>query len=65
LPGLINDPGTLPGNYQVRSDGRVTAAISTVSSNLILYMVAPGQAYILQNDPNVEISGQINLQTSP
>jgi len=65
LPGLINDPGTLPGNYQVRSDGRVTAAINTVSSNLILYMVAPGQAFILQNDPNVEISGQISLQTSP
>ena len=65
LPGLINDPGTLPGNYQVRSDGRVPAAISMVSSNLILYMVAPAQAYILQNDPNVEISGQISLQTSP
>jgi hypothetical protein len=65
LPGLINDPGTLPGTYQVRSDGRVSAAISTVSSNLILYMVSPGQAYILQNDPNVELSGQISLQTSP
>jgi hypothetical protein len=65
LPGLINDPGTLPGTYQVRNDGRVTAAINTVSSNLILYMVAPGQAYILQNDSTVEISGQISLQTSP
>jgi hypothetical protein len=65
LPGLINDPGTLPGTYQVRSDGRVSAAISTVSSNLILYMVSPGEAYILQNDPNVELSGQISLQTSP
>jgi len=64
-PGLINDPGTLPGTYQVRNDGRVTAAISTLSSNLILYMVGPGQAYILQNDPNVEISGQVSLQTSP
>jgi len=65
LPGLINDPGTLPGTYQVRSDGRVSAAISTLSSNLILYMVSPGQAYILQNDPNVALSGQISLQTSP
>ena len=64
-PGVINDPGTLPGTYQVRNDGRVTAAISTLSSNLILYMVGPGQAYILQNDPNVEISGQVSLQTSP
>jgi hypothetical protein len=65
LPGVINDPGTLSGNYQVRSDGRVEAAISTLSSNLILYMVGPGQAYILQNDPDVEISGQVTLQTSP
>jgi hypothetical protein len=65
LPGLINDPGTLPGTYQVRNDGRVTASISTLSSNLILYMVSPGQAYILQNDPNVEISGQVALQTFP
>lgn len=64
-PGLINHPGTLSGTYQVRNDGRVTAAISTLSSNLILYMVGPGQAYILQNDPNVEISGQVSLQTSP
>jgi hypothetical protein len=65
LPGVINDPGTLSGNYQVRSDGRVEAAISTLSSNLILYMVGPDQAYILQNDPDVEISGQVTLQTSP
>jgi len=28
-------------------------------------MVSPSQAYILQNDPNVELSGQISLQTSP
>jgi hypothetical protein len=65
LPGLINDPGILPGTYQVRNDGRVTAAVNTVSSNLILYMVSPGQAYILQNDPDVEISGQVTSQTSP
>ena len=65
LPGVINDPPTLSGSYQVESDGRVTASISTISSNLILYMVSPGQAYILQNDPGVEISGQITQQTSP
>ncbi len=64
-PGLINDPGTLSGNYQVRSDGRVLAAVDTLSSNLVLYMVSPGKAYILQNDSDVEISGRISLQTSP
>jgi hypothetical protein len=65
LPGVINDPPTLSGSYTVASNGRVTAAISSLSSNLILYMVAPGQAYVLQNDPSVEISGQVTLQTSP
>ena len=65
LPGLINDPGTLPGNYTVDPNGRVAAAVSSVSSNLVLYMVSPGQAYILQNDPGTEISGQVTLQSSP
>ena len=65
LPGVITDPPTLSGTYQVQSDGRVTGAINTLSSNLIAYLVSPGQAYILQNDPSVEISGQLTLQTSP
>jgi hypothetical protein len=65
LPGTVFDPPTLPGTYSVATNGRVTAAINTLSSNLILYMVAPGQAYILQNDPGVEISGKVTLQTSP
>ncbi len=65
LPGLINDPPTLSGNYTVASNGRVAATISSVSSNLVLYLVSPSQAYILQNDPSTEISGTIQLQTSP
>jgi hypothetical protein len=65
LPGLINNPPTLPGTYMVATNGRVTAAINTLSSNLILYLVAPGQAYILQNDTGVEISGKVTLQMSP
>ena len=65
LPGLINDPPTLPGNYTVDSNGRVSATISSVSSNLVIYMVSPSQAYILQNDPSTEISGTLQLQASP
>lgn len=65
LPGLINDPGTLPGNYTVDGNGRVAAAISSLSSNLVMYMVSPGQGYILQNDPGTEIAGKMTLQTSP
>jgi hypothetical protein len=65
LPGVINDPGTLSGNYTVDGNGRVAASINSLSSNLVMYMVSPGQAYILQNDSGVEISGTVTLQTSP
>jgi hypothetical protein len=49
----------------VVSTSLTTATISSVSSNLVLYMVSPSQAYTLQNDPATEISGTIQLQTSP
>jgi len=49
----------------VDGNGRVAAAVNTVSSNLVMYMVSPGQGYTLQNDPGVEISGKVTLQTSP
>jgi hypothetical protein len=64
LPGTINDV-VLSGTYSVSGNGRVTSAIDTISSNMVLYMVSSGQAYILQNDPGVEISGQVTIQTSP
>ena len=64
-PGTVFDPPTLPGTYTVATNGRVTAAINSLSSNLILYMVSPGEAYVLQNDTGVEISGKVTLQTSP
>jgi len=64
LPGNINDVA-LPGTYTMSGNGRATAAVNTLSSNLVLYMVSSGQAYILQNESGAEISGQVTLQTSP
>lgn len=64
LPGNINDV-VLSGTYTMSGNGRATAAVNTLSSNLVLYMVSSGQAYILQNDSGTEVSGQITLQTSP
>jgi hypothetical protein len=64
LPGNINDV-VLTGSYAMSGNGRATASINTLSSNLVLYMVSSGQAYILQNDAGTEISGQVTLQTSP
>lgn len=65
LPGSVNDPPTLQGTYQMANTGRISGVINTLSSNLVGYMVSPGQVYWLQNDPSVEISGQLTLQTSP
>ena len=65
LPGVINDPPTLQGSYQVANNGRVGGIINSLSNNLVIYLVSPSQAYILQNDIGVENSGQLTLQTSP
>ncbi len=65
LPGTINDPPTLQGSYQVQSNGRVAGIINSLSNNLVIYLISPSQAYLLQNDLGVENSGQLTLQTSP
>jgi hypothetical protein len=61
-PGSVNLPGLLPGNYSVSQNGRVTASINTLSSNLVFYLVSNSSAYTLQNDSGVEISGTIGVQ---
>jgi hypothetical protein len=64
LPGNISDV-VLSGNYSVSGNGRATASINSLSSNVVLYMVSSNQAYMLQNDTGVEVSGQVTLQTLP
>jgi len=53
------------GNYSVASNGRVSANIPSLSSNLVFYMVSNSLAYTLQNDSATQISGNIALQVSP
>jgi hypothetical protein len=63
----FNSP-SLTGTYTVGSNGRVAATIvPSTSSNidLVLYMVSPNQAYILQGDTGFEVSGSVALQSSP
>jgi hypothetical protein len=64
--GSISDV-VLPGTYSVAGSGRATSTITGSSSNvdLVMYMVSSNQAYILQSDPGVEVSGQLTLQSSP
>lgn len=60
--GTTNFPVLLSGNYAVSGNGRTGASISNLSSNLIFYLVSANDAYVVQNDPNVEINGTISLQ---
>jgi hypothetical protein len=52
----------LSGNYSVSTNGRTGGSISKLSSNLIFYLVSGNDAYVVQNDANVEINGTISKQ---
>lgn len=52
----------LSGNYAVSANGRTGASISSLSSNLIFYLVSGNDAYVVQNDPGVVINGTISKQ---
>jgi hypothetical protein len=60
--GAISVPGPLSGTYSVSTNGRTTASISSLSSNLILYLVSSNDAYMVQSDSGTEISGTISKQ---
>jgi hypothetical protein len=53
---------TLSGNYAVSGNGRTGASISSLSSNLIFYLVSGNDAYVVQTDANVELNGTISKQ---
>jgi len=60
--GTLTLPGLLPGNYSVASNGRVTGSISSLSNNLVFYVVSNNSAFALQNDTATQISGTISKQ---
>jgi hypothetical protein len=60
--GSINTPGCLPGTYTVATNGRVAASVTTLSGNLVFYMVSPKEAYLLQGDSSTQISGGSAVQ---
>jgi len=64
--GSVQQPGFLSGTYSVGSNGRATASVNNLSLNandLIFYLVSGGTAYVLQNDPGVEMIGVTSVQT--
>jgi len=60
--GVVNTPGCLPGTYTVATNGRVVASVTTLSGNLVFYMVSPKEAYLLQGDSSTQISGGSAVQ---
>jgi hypothetical protein len=63
---VLNNP-VVPGSYTVASSGRATATLTGATNNidLVLYMVSPSQAYVLQGDAGTAISGETTLQVAP
>ena len=53
------------GTFQVSGNGRATATINQVSmtnNDFVFYLISGTDAYVLQNDPGVQISGAISKQ---
>jgi hypothetical protein len=64
--GNLNTSGGLSGTYAVASNGRATASVNNLSYNnndIVFYLVSGSNAYILENDPGVEINGVMNKQS--
>jgi hypothetical protein len=60
--GVITVPIVLSGSYSVSSNGRATGSISSLSNGLVFYLISGNDAYVLQNDPGVQIDGTLSKQ---
>jgi hypothetical protein len=60
--GTVTGPIVLSGNYAVSANGRTPAAISSLSTNLVFYLISGNDAYVTQNDSGVQINGTISKQ---
>jgi hypothetical protein len=62
LNGAPGQPTNTSGTYTVSSNGRVLASINGISNNVVFYMISPTDAYLVQNDANVELHGAMSKQ---
>jgi hypothetical protein len=60
--GTINTPGCLAGTYTVATNGRVAVSVTSLSGNLVFYMISPNEAYLLQGDSSTQVSGGSAVQ---
>jgi hypothetical protein len=63
LGAVVTSPIYLTGNtYSVSGNGRASANVANLSSNLVMYLVSPSKAYILQGDSGTLMWGPVELQ---
>jgi hypothetical protein len=67
LSELINFSGTtntalLSGTYSVAQNGRVSASVSSLSGNLVFYLISGSDGYILQADQGFVLAGTMSKQ---
>lgn len=60
--GVVNFPVLISGNYTVSGNGRAAGSLSGLSNNLVFYLISGTDAYVVQNDPGVQISGSMSKQ---
>ena len=60
--GQTSTPGSLAGTYTVAANGRGVASVSTLSNNVVFYLISANDAYMLQNDTGAEIQGTMSKQ---
>jgi hypothetical protein len=60
--GTATQPPSATGTYTTGSNGRVVASINGISNNLVFYMISPTDAYLIQNDANVQLHGAMSKQ---
>jgi hypothetical protein len=62
VTGTINQPTNFSGTYTVSNNGRVVGSFNNISNNIVFYMISSTDAYILENDTNIEIYGNMTKQ---
>ena len=57
-----SSPISLSGTYTVAASGRGTGTATSLSNNLVYYLISASDGYILQNDTGVVINGNLSKQ---
>jgi hypothetical protein len=60
--GTGNSPGPLTGTYSVAANGRAVGTITSLSNDLVFYMISNTDGFVLQEDSGAELMGRATQQ---